>query len=156
MYPVPVISKTSKDPSIIWTSSSFQSCCTQRGSDGGLVARTCMTRRWLLPRLKSSWRSLLESCNTLFCLWIKHHIKKPLDYQDSCLRDSTCPTQLKKFHYKQFTVSRFLPQRVDLPPAQEMILLQKNLCQDSCLGESTGPQLKKLKKNNLVWISEPH
>jgi hypothetical protein len=50
--------------------------------------------------------------------------QKPLDYQDSCLRDSTCPTQLKKFHYKQFTVSRFLPQRVDLPPAQE-ILLQK-------------------------------
>jgi hypothetical protein len=68
---------------------------------------------------------LLEFCNTLFCLWIKHHIKKPLDCQDSCLIDSTCPTQLKKFHYKQFTVSRFLPQRVDLPPAQE-ILLQKN------------------------------
>jgi len=62
-------------------------------------------------------------------------------------------------HQKTTRLSRFLPHRFDLPhpaqeiplqtiycvkilaseslaPAQEIILLQKNLCQDSCLRES--------------------
>lgn len=152
-----------------WTSSSFQSCCTQRGSDGGLVART-----WLEDGC------YLDSKVHGDFAWILQHLVLFMD-----------PAS----HQKTTRLSRFLPQRFDLPhpaqeiplqtiyfvkmlaseslvPAQEIILLQKNLWQDSCLRESTCPQLKKfyckrtmsrflpqlkkLKKTNLVWISEPH
>jgi hypothetical protein len=113
-----------------WTSSSFQSCCTQRRFRWWSCSQD-MTRRWLLPRLKSSWRS--------------------------CLNPATpCSVYGSRITSKTARLSRFLPQRFNLPhPAQEIplqtiycvkILASESrlapssrnstaigLCQDSCL-----------------------